>query len=65
MISQLFALQNPSDKESRFEDPIVEEVRSLRKKLSDTFHGDLAAIAFDLVKRQEALGSKLRRWNKR
>jgi len=65
MNSQLFARQNPLDKEPRFEDPIVEEVRAVRKALSDSFNGDLVAIAFDLVKRQEAIGSKLRRWNKR
>jgi hypothetical protein len=45
----------------RFQDPIVDEVRLVRRELSARFQGDLKGIAKDLMKRQKTLGPKLRR----
>jgi len=60
--SRLSAPPKPSEAAERFQDPIVSEVRLARHLLSARFHGDLALIGKDLMKRQNALGTKLRRF---
>ncbi len=42
-----------------WEDPIVKEVREIRKELSARFNFDVHAIFEDLRKRQLSIGSKL------
>ena len=44
-----------------WEDPIVQEVREIRKELSARFNFDVHAIFEDLRKKQTARGSKLMR----
>jgi len=44
-----------------WEDPIVQEVREIRKELSARFNFDVHAIFEDLRKKQTATGSKLMR----
>jgi len=60
--SRLSAPPKPSEAAERFQDPIVDDVRATRKQLSARFHGNLALIGKDLMKRQSALGTKLRRF---
>jgi len=58
MNSQPSALQKSSD--SRFDDPLVSEVRSARHALSSLFDNNLDRISEDLMNRQHALGRQLR-----
>jgi len=60
--SRLSAPLKRSEDTARFQDPIVAEVRAARQLLSSRFHGNLSLIGKDLMKRQNALGSKLRRF---
>jgi len=60
--SRLSAPPKLSEASERFQDPIVAEVRAARKQLSARFHDNLALIGKDLMKRQSALGTKLRRF---
>lgn len=48
-----------------WEDPIVAEVRKVRKKLSAQFGNDVRNIFADLRKRQISLGDKLIRRDKK
>ena len=47
-----------------WEDPIVQEVRREREKLSEQFNFDVGAIFADLRKRQGNLGKRLLRLKK-
>jgi len=60
MNSPKSALQKNCEPPSRFEDPIVEEVREARHTLAARLDNDLYQIANDLMSRQGQLGNRLR-----
>ena len=60
MNSPKSALQKNCDQPSKFEDPIVEEVRAARHALAARLDNDLHQIANDLMSRQTQLGKRLR-----